>query len=38
VALCLFLGLFPQPVLDVMWRDVNRLAQVGDDARARAQK
>ena len=38
VALCLFLGLFPQPVLDVMYRDVTRLAQVGDDARARADK
>jgi NADH-quinone oxidoreductase subunit M len=38
VGLCLFLGLFPQPVLDVMYRDVARLAQVGDDARARASK
>jgi NADH-quinone oxidoreductase subunit M len=38
VALCLFLGLFAQPILDVMKRDVNRLALVGDAARARAGK
>jgi NADH-quinone oxidoreductase subunit M len=35
---CLLLGLFAQPVLDVMYRDVGRLAQVGDDARVRAEK
>jgi NADH-quinone oxidoreductase subunit M len=38
LGLCLFLGVLPQPVLDVMYRDVARLAQVGDDARARADK
>jgi NADH-quinone oxidoreductase subunit M len=38
VVLCLILGVFVQPVLDVMYRDVGRLAQVGDDARARATK
>ncbi|HKA07606.1 MAG TPA: NADH-quinone oxidoreductase subunit M [Gemmataceae bacterium] len=36
--LCLLLGLFAQPVLDVMLRDVSRLAQVGDEARTRATK
>lgn len=36
--LCLLLGIFAQPVLDVMSRDVSRLAQVGDDARVRAAK
>jgi NADH-quinone oxidoreductase subunit M len=36
--LCLLLGIFAQPVLDVMSRDVSRLAQVGDDARIRAAK
>jgi NADH-quinone oxidoreductase subunit M len=36
--LCLLLGLFAQPVLDVMYRDVGRLAQVGDEARVRAEK
>jgi len=36
--LCLVLGLFAQPVLDVMLRDVTRLAQVGDEARTRAAK
>jgi len=36
--LCLLLGLFAQPVLDVMYRDVGRLAQVGADARVRAEK
>jgi NADH-quinone oxidoreductase subunit M len=35
VILCLLLGLFAQPVLDVMYRDVARLAQVGDESRAR---
>jgi NADH-quinone oxidoreductase subunit M len=35
IALCLLLGLFAQPVLSVMWRDVQRLAQVGDAARSR---
>jgi NADH-quinone oxidoreductase subunit M len=34
--LCLLLGLFAQPVLDVMSRDTTRLAQVGDQARTRA--
>lgn len=34
--LCLLLGLVAQPLLDVIYRDVTRLAQVGDDARARA--
>lgn len=38
VILCLLIGLFAQPVLDVMYRDVGRLAQVGDEARARATK
>jgi NADH-quinone oxidoreductase subunit M len=38
IVLCLLLGVFAQPVLDVMYRDVARLAQVGDDARARAGK
>lgn len=38
VVLCLLLGLLVQPVLDVMYRDVGRLAQVGDDARARVTK
>lgn len=36
--LCLVLGIFAQPVLDVMSRDTTRLAQVGDEARARASK
>lgn len=36
--LCLLLGLFPNIVLQVMERDVNRLAQVADDARARLAK
>jgi len=36
--LCLLLGLFAQPVLDVKLRDVTRLAQVGDEARTRASK
>jgi len=35
---CLLLGLFAQPVLDVMYRDVGRLAQVADGARARVAK
>ena len=34
--LCLLLGLFPQPVLSVMERDVTRLSQVADEARGRA--
>lgn len=38
IGLCLLLGVFAQPVLDVMYRDVARLGQVGDDARARAGK
>jgi NADH-quinone oxidoreductase subunit M len=38
VLLCLLLGVFAQPVLDVMYRDVGRLAQVGDEARLRAGK
>jgi NADH-quinone oxidoreductase subunit M len=38
IGLCLLLGVLAQPVLDVMYRDVARLAQVGDDARARAGK
>jgi NADH-quinone oxidoreductase subunit M len=37
-ALCLLLGVFVQPVLDVMYRDVGRLAQVADGARERAAK
>lgn len=36
--LCLLLGLFAQPVLDIMYRDVTRLAQVGELARQRAAK
>ena len=36
--LCLVLGVFAQPVLDVMLRDVTRLAQVGDEARTRTAK
>src|SRR5262245_100931 len=36
--LCLILGILPQIALDVMYRDVSRLAQVGDEARARAMK
>ena len=36
--LCLLLGVFAQPVIDVTYRDVGRLAQVGDDARMRAAK
>jgi NADH-quinone oxidoreductase subunit M len=35
VILCLLLGLFAQPVLDVMYRDVGRLAQMADESRAR---
>lgn len=34
--LCLFLGLFPAMALQVSERDTNRLAQLVDDARARA--
>jgi NADH-quinone oxidoreductase subunit M len=34
--LCLLLGLFVQPALEVMSRDIDRLAQVGNDARSRA--
>ena len=33
--LCLLLGVMAQPVLDVMKRDADRLAQVADDARSR---
>jgi NADH-quinone oxidoreductase subunit M len=36
VGLCLLLGLWPQPVLDTMRPDVRVLANIGDDARARA--
>jgi NADH-quinone oxidoreductase subunit M len=36
--LCLLLGLFVQPVLDVMYRDATRLAQEGDNARLRVGK
>jgi NADH-quinone oxidoreductase subunit M len=36
--LCLVLGVLPQMALDVMYRDVARLAEVGDEARARAAK
>jgi NADH-quinone oxidoreductase subunit M len=36
--LCLLLGLVAQPAIDVMSRDTNRLAQVGDEARVRAGK
>lgn len=36
--LCLLLGLFAQPAIDVMSRDATRLAQVGDEARARLSK
>ena len=36
--LCLLLGLFAQPLLDVMSRDTARLAEVGAEARARAAK
>lgn len=36
--LCLLLGLMVQPVIDVMSRDTTRLAQVGDEARVRAEK
>ena len=38
VILCLLLGLFAQPVIDVMYRDVTRLTQVADEARNRAVK
>jgi NADH-quinone oxidoreductase subunit M len=34
--LCLLLGLWPQPVIDTMRPDVRVLANIGDDARARA--
>lgn len=34
-ALCLLLGVFAQPFLDVMKRDSDRLARVADDARVR---
>jgi NADH-quinone oxidoreductase subunit M len=36
--LCLLLGVFAQPVIDVMYRDVSRLAQVGSEAKMRAEK
>jgi NADH-quinone oxidoreductase subunit M len=36
VMLCLVLGLFAQPVIDVSQRDTNRLAQAADEARDRA--
>lgn len=36
-ALCLVLGLLPQPLLDTMKQDVRVLATVGDAARARVQ-
>jgi NADH-quinone oxidoreductase subunit M len=36
--LCLLLGVFAQPVIDVMYRDVSRLAQVGNEAKMRAEK
>lgn len=36
LVMCVLLGLFAQPVIDVMYRDVGRLAQVADAARARA--
>ncbi|MDY3554139.1 NADH-quinone oxidoreductase subunit M [Gemmata sp. JC717] len=36
-ALCLVLGLLPQPVLDTMKQDVRKLSIVGDAARARVQ-
>jgi NADH-quinone oxidoreductase subunit M len=32
-ALCLYIGLRPQPMLDVMRRDIDSLAHVADDAR-----
>jgi NADH-quinone oxidoreductase subunit M len=35
-ALCLLLGLWPQPVIDTMKGDVRTLANIGDAARARA--
>lgn len=34
-ALCLFLGLYPQPILDTMKWDVQQLATIGNMARAR---
>jgi NADH-quinone oxidoreductase subunit M len=34
-ALCLAIGLMPQPLLDAMRRDVNALSRAADDARAR---
>ena len=36
VMLCLVLGLFAQPLIDVSPRDANRLAQMADEARTRA--
>ncbi len=36
-ALCLLLGLFPQPLLDTMKQDVRSLSIIGDSARARVQ-
>ena len=33
--ICLLLGCFPQPVLNTMKRDVDRMAQVAEEARAR---
>lgn len=36
-ALCLALGLFPQPLLDTMRQDVRALTIIGDSARARVQ-
>ncbi|AWM39002.1 NADH-quinone oxidoreductase subunit M [Gemmata obscuriglobus] len=36
-ALCLVLGLLPQPLLDAMKQDVRKLSIVGDAARARVQ-
>jgi NADH-quinone oxidoreductase subunit M len=36
--LCLLLGVFAQPVIDVMYRDISRLAQVGSEAKVRAEK
>ena len=32
-AICLFIGIHPQPILDTMKRDVETLSQVADDAR-----
>jgi NADH-quinone oxidoreductase subunit M len=36
--LCVVLGVLPQPLLQVMSRDVTRLSEVGDGARERASK